>query len=318
MTTQLNENHPTNNLSSNPITIAIISAVLGLSTGILGTIATQHIKVRFEIEPRIVAAQSLLGEKDKFPAGVTAMEGIIREAPDRQWQIVEILATKIREKAKAPVKDKLNSSNVQPVPEGIKAALKLIKKRKVENDTKASDYGDGSIDLLASNFKGTDLNNANLSNASLDISYLYMIDVKNANLRKTSLKGAYLRGATINGSDLEGANLTGYPGDTANTFIYADLIGTKLVDTNLNKADLTGAKFFHANLKESEMKKARINATKKIKQACNWHLATYSQEISSLLNQSNESDELEQRNACKKFIHTQNSSENVFEKGATR
>jgi hypothetical protein len=284
----------------------ILNNIVIFSTGILSTLVTQYIIACFAIEPRIVEAQKLLGEKDKISAGVTAMEGIIHDSPKSQWRIVNILTDTIHKYSPAPAKDKLDV-NGKAVSNDIKNILNLIKLRDTQKDEKNNKYGngDGTINLSSSNLFDANLNKAKLSNVDLSISYLYLIDMQEAELRNAILKGAYLRHAILNRSDLEGAKLTGYPGDKAGSFINTDLIGAKLVDTNLNNADLTGVKFFDTNLKGAKLKQAKLDAATKIKQACNWHLAKYSQKISSLLKQNEEDSELDQRASCKKFDRTE-------------
>jgi uncharacterized protein YjbI with pentapeptide repeats len=104
-----------------------------------------------------------------------------------------------------------------------------------------------SADLLGSNLVNVNFQNANLSGASLNEADLSSANLQGANLSYANLQDANLWGVTLEGADLTGANLQ-------NTVLWltnlvdAEFLGADLRTANLGRAHLQGANLVDATL----------------------------------------------------------------------
>ncbi|WP_010476899.1 pentapeptide repeat-containing protein [Thermococcus zilligii] len=109
-----------------------------------------------------------------------------------------------------------------------------------------------SADLRGANLVRADLSDANLSEANLDWALLYEANLSGAKAKRANFTHADLRNADLSGASLIGANLSLANLENAN-LARADLRGAELYGANLNGAylmgaDLRGAKLYGADL----------------------------------------------------------------------
>ncbi|WP_430014915.1 pentapeptide repeat-containing protein [Microcystis protocystis FBCC-A270] len=167
------------------------------------------------------------------------------------------------------------------------------------------------LDLSRTNLRGANLNRANLNRANLDganlngaklwVAYLNGANLNGAYLNGAKLWVAYLNGANLNRANLNGANLNGANLNGAylngailnGAYLYgaylngADLKGAKLngaslnranlIEANLNRADLNRAKLNGANLNGANLFGAEDLYPERIKSACFWEKAIYTE-----------------------------------------
>ncbi|REJ43054.1 MAG: pentapeptide repeat-containing protein [Microcystis flos-aquae TF09] len=155
--------------------------------------------------------------------------------------------------------------------------------------------------LNGADLKGANLDGANLNGAKLWVAYLNGANLNGANLNGAKLWVAYLNGANLNeaylnganlyGADLKGAKLNGASLNRAN-LIEANLNRADLNRAKLNGANLNGANLFGANLNRADLNRAKLNGAnlnganlfgsedlypERIKSACFWEKAIYTQ-----------------------------------------
>jgi uncharacterized protein YjbI with pentapeptide repeats len=117
-------------------------------------------------------------------------------------------------------------------------------------------------DLRGANLAGaqlyrTDLSGANLRGANLRGANLFEADLREADLREADLTGARVHWAHLRGADLREADLT-------DAFLYriilpgADLRGANLSGADLREADLTGANLRAAYLSGADLSGAAV------------------------------------------------------------
>ncbi|WP_169738261.1 pentapeptide repeat-containing protein [Maridesulfovibrio frigidus] len=141
------------------------------------------------------------------------------------------------------------------------------------------------------NFRGVDLQKANLQNANLLGANLQNANLLGANLQNANLLGANLQDANLQYADLRGANLLGIillganlqyinlqDADLRNSFFNkpdlryanlqgvhirgADLQGADLQGANLQNADFRNVKLQSADLKNAKLKGAKLKGAK--------------------------------------------------------
>ncbi len=195
----------------------------------------------------------------------------------------------------------------------VQAALTVIGRRKVKNDQVGDNLAETNdpnkikiLDLSQTNLRGANLEEANLNRAkligaNLIEANLIGADLKGAKLNGANLIGADLKGAKLNGANLIGANLIGailnraylngadLNGAYLNRayLIGADLKGAYLNGAYLNRAYLIGADLKGANLIGAILNRAYLNGAnlnraeglnpEKIKSACFWEKAIYTE-----------------------------------------
>jgi anion-transporting ArsA/GET3 family ATPase len=243
--------------------------------------------------------------------GIYSLERIAKDSPKDQWTIMEVLTSYIRKNSPIPsnieqLEPAAREKALEKLPSvsiPVQAALTVIGRRKVENDQAGDNLAETTdsnkikiLDLSRTNLRGADLNEANLNRANLigadlneanliganlnraDLNEAYLNEaylnrayLNRANLNRADLNEAYLIGANLNGADLNGANLIG-AGLWGANLNRADLNGANLNGAKLNGAKLNGANLFGANLFGAE-----DLYPERIKSACFWEKAIYTQ-----------------------------------------
>ncbi|HEY0047877.1 MAG TPA: pentapeptide repeat-containing protein, partial [Pyrinomonadaceae bacterium] len=202
---------------------------------------------------RFTKAVAQLGD-DKLEirlGGMYALERIAKDSPKDHWTVMEILSAYIRENAKKKEEETSENKNSKKTandkvdkPEGntkvttdIQAALTIIARRKIEQDSKTD-----KIDLSGANLSKSNLSGAFLAGANLSGAHLGGADLSGVFLGGANLSGAFLVGADLSKSILPVVDLS----DTKLSF--ADLSGADLSGANLSGADLSGANLSGADL----------------------------------------------------------------------
>jgi hypothetical protein len=241
----------------------------------------------------------------KLANGVTMIQGI-KASKDSQWRIIKMLSVGIQDKSIAPYPLNIKSDSIKEVLPEVISALGIIKGIKLKNDEVYKEANQ-VIDLRKTDLNNVDFVKAKLQRTSFDKSYLYRTDLSFADLSGAFLRGTYLRAGSLNGANLKDARLDsithGKKIDKSghDVVIRTDLIQVGLVNTNLDNANLKGVKFFDTDLKGSKLKEAKLAAVNNITQACNWHLAKYSAEMSNLLVRKANSKKTYDSPGCKDF-----------------
>ena len=106
--------------------------------------------------------------------------------------------------------------------------------------------------LSQANLFGTELSEANLSEANLSQANLSQANLFGTNLSQANLSQANLRQANLLATKLSRANLRGANLSQADLFV-ADLRGADLREANLSQADLRGANLRGANLSQADL-----------------------------------------------------------------
>lgn len=220
-------------------------------------------------------------------SGILELEGILKDAPDKQWQILRTLESLIQNNSPVPKKLNVKIKNRKNILPYVQTALTVIKNRTIENDNLGKGQkGDNRIIKL----KEINLFRADLQKAQLPGADLSRSDLTNAVLEGANLEGAFLRGTYLRGAGLEGANLAGADLQEAD-FFGAALGGANLDGANLSGANLTGSKGV---------------TDEQIKRACNWEQAKYDEDRSERL-EKEDTNESETRPECKNFVSAKQS-----------
>jgi hypothetical protein len=168
--------------------------------------------------------------------GIYALERIMKDDASDQGPILEILCAFIRDRAQDG-----RAEDEFPSPD-IAAALRVIGRRKPENDPSrytlnlstttlcSASFRDG--DYSHTNFWRTDLRRAFLGSTDLRHAYLRSTDLRGATLRKTDLRQANLRRADLRDTEeIETARFAGATYDAATEWpTGAPPAGALLVD----------------------------------------------------------------------------------------
>ncbi|MFE2267143.1 pentapeptide repeat-containing protein [Streptomyces griseosporeus] len=225
-----------------------------------------------QITDRYTAAVSNLGEDkvDVRLGGIYALERIMQDSPRDHPTIANVLATYIRTHAAKP------PAHGQDVPADVNAALTVLTTRDTAQDGnfrldlrsawlpgteigRVMPYEPAALaqaDLrgmhlrgtkLVADLRGSNLSNADLRDADLDLStlsgaFLVKADLRGADLFGADLQGALLTEAELSGADLRSAKMRG------TRLPRADLHGSDLADVDLRSADLKGVDLSGSNL----------------------------------------------------------------------
>jgi uncharacterized protein YjbI with pentapeptide repeats len=212
--------------------------------------------------------------------GIYALETLMRDSPDDENTIIEVLCAFIRTHAPRPaiIPKWVRASSVD-----VRAALSVLGRRPFPSTHKDLDLsntllGLDLMDLRGANLIGADLNHADLTGTELTLAHLKFAGLAEANLKAADLTGADLTGAMLTRADLTGtqllrvnlfsANLRGAALIGANLTLsglaYADLTDANLSHAYLPRADLTGAHLTGADLTSDQLLCARITDTTKL------------------------------------------------------
>ncbi|WP_204014084.1 pentapeptide repeat-containing protein [Virgisporangium aurantiacum] len=263
---------------------AAIAALIFTASSLNATRDDLRITEQGQITDRFARAVEQLGEPgpdriDVRLGGIYALERIMRDSPDDQPTVMEVLAAFVRvhaprsstatsppqptPSASAPVSTDTSSS----VPVDIQAAVTVLGRRDPTHDRADSGIDLRRTQLAYGNLVEARLRRALLSTADLAYADLGYADLTDANLSGANLSGANLSGANLSGAKLSGANLRGAKLSGANLFIaylidanltYAYLIDANLTNADLGYADLTNAKLNGANLLNANLLNANL------------------------------------------------------------
>jgi uncharacterized protein YjbI with pentapeptide repeats len=183
---------------------------------------------------------------------------ILKKTPEKQWEIVEALASSITTYPKFSGK-----SDIRNKQQSIQMALNILKSRNPEDDNNGKMGREGSriIGLAKTNLQNYDFSNGQFPNASFDKSNLENATLTGANLKGSYFIGSSLKGAGMKNVDLSEAHVKG------TDLSGADLSNANLADSNLWKTDFRGANLKNVNLTGSNI------TDKQIMQSCNWRSA---------------------------------------------
>lgn len=209
---------------------------------------------------------------DKLPirlAGMFSLERIARDSHKDNWMVMEILSTYIRDKAKKETDKNLSNKSandkpfiaerdakiapdIQPdftnskVTNDIQAALSIIGRRKIEQDSKTDRINLSDTDLSRAFLGGANLSGAFLIRTDLSKAVLIVVNLSDADLSDADLSGANFHGADLRGANLFNANLR-----------RADLNGASLREAKLVEADLAATYFSGADLRGADLSLAK-------------------------------------------------------------
>ena len=211
--------------------------------GLIFTYNTFRLQQEGQFTDRFTMAVTQIGDEklEVRLGGLYALERIAKDSPKDHWTVMEILSAYIRENAKkkeeSAEKNNSNKSANNKVKEtkkdvnvttDIQAALTIIERRKIQQDSKTDRI----------NLSGADLSGANLSRANLSRANLWSIDLSSANLSRANLSRAYLGRAYLGRAYLSEAILRGAYLSEA-ILSSANLSGADLREAYLSGADLS-------------------------------------------------------------------------------
>jgi Pentapeptide repeats (8 copies) len=265
--------------------VAVVAAatIAAVATGIAAK-WTADVSLKDSINKRLSEATKKVESRnaEEKNTGILDLEGILKDAPDKQWQILRTLESLIQNNSPVPKKLNVKIENRKKILPYVQTALTVIKNRTIENDNVGKEErGDRRIIKL----KEINLFRADLQKAQLPGADFSRSDLTNAVLEGANLQGAFLRGTYLRGAGLEGANLAGADLQKAD-FFGAALAGANLDGANLSGTNLTGSKGI---------------TNEQIRKACNWEQAKYDEDRSEKLEQE-DTNESETRPECKNFV----------------
>jgi Pentapeptide repeats (8 copies) len=265
--------------------VAVVAAatIAAIATGMAAR-WTADVSFKDSINKRLSEATKKVESRnaEEKNTGILDLEGILKDAPDKQWQILRTLESLIQNNSPVPKKLNVKIENRKNILPYVQTALTVIKSRTIENDNLGrEERGDRRIIKL----KEINLFRADLQKAQLPGADFSRSDLTNAVLEGANLQGAFLRGTYLRGAGLEGANLAGADLQKAD-FFGAALGGANLDGANLSGTNLTGSKGI---------------TNEQIKKACNWEQAKYDNDRSEELKQE-DTNESETRPECKIFV----------------
>ncbi|MEV0976996.1 pentapeptide repeat-containing protein [Streptomyces sp. NPDC049915] len=138
--------------------------------------------------------------------GIYTLEAIMKDSPDTQPTVVEVLAAFVRHHAPAPdaVYSEHREARIRP-PEHVKAALIVLGRRPRRDEPFRVDLR--RTDLRGAYLEFAHLEGANLGSARLEGAFLKQCQLQGAWLGDTKMDDADLEGANLKGADLKGAEM---------------------------------------------------------------------------------------------------------------
>ncbi|MEP0873901.1 pentapeptide repeat-containing protein [Trichocoleus desertorum AS-A10] len=208
------------------------------------------------ITERFAKAIELLGSKETEIriGGIYALERIANDSPKDYWQIIEVLAAYVRERAPWPpkpsseIEETITDSENYKVPTDIQATLSVLGRRKHSYGLPEEPY---SIDLEKTNLRGVTLNSdtkfqkANFSKANLQEAKLLGTKLQEAFFINADLRGAYVINAQLQQANCMSTDFRG-----------ANVFNSNLQEANLMNTNLKGARFTQANLQQANLASA--------------------------------------------------------------
>jgi hypothetical protein len=193
--------------------VAFLVAAVGMGT-LLYTVRSYRLARTGQVTDRYTKAVDQLGMNDKPQVrvgGVYALQRIVRDSPQDQRAVVDVLVAHIRE-SRSLSREPAPSAKI---PIDVTAALQVLGRHSRGPDLPA-------LDLRELDLREAELTNADLSGCHLD---------------GTHLDGAVLTGASLRGALLPGATLT-----------HAKLLSADLIRADLTSVALKDADFFKAKI----------------------------------------------------------------------
>jgi hypothetical protein len=237
------------------VTTAIIAALGALAFNAVSATATNkqiELTRQGQLTDRYSKAVEQLGNgsTDVRLGGIYALERLMRDSPNDQPTIIEVLAAFIRDNAsKRPIPSPAPTSTPDPRvvaaqrPVDVLAAFTVLGRRDTRHDASRD-----PVDLSYTNLAGLNLSSMNLAGmkflgAHLEGTRLVQAKLTNANLAAADLTYSNLAGADLTCGELFAANLT----------------HTNLASANLTLADLDGAKLTNANLDGATLNRTTLD-----------------------------------------------------------
>ncbi|MFI0983600.1 pentapeptide repeat-containing protein [Streptomyces sp. NPDC021093] len=224
-----------------------------------------------QLAERYTAAVTNLGDQspDVRLGGIYAMQRLMRDSPNYQPAVVDVLSAYVRTHARSSGKE---SVGYEGRPEAdVHSAFEVLTRRLPLHDDKAevdlreayiphiglrgpiaSDGTTGSPQLAEANLSGAILRDANLSGADLRKAHLVGTELDKADLTRADLSAAQLYQATLNDGQLDQAQLR------EASVVDASLVNASLQRADLRNADLRGADFTGANLAGTDLRGAYL------------------------------------------------------------
>ncbi|MCG5216530.1 pentapeptide repeat-containing protein [Streptosporangium sp. KLBMP 9127] len=234
---------------------AVRGRALTIATGLIALVAvcyTAHnagTARQGHITDRYTKAIEQLGS-DKLDirlGGIYALERIARDSARDHPTVMEVLTAFVREHSREAERDEAGKANPRVLRTDLQAALTVIGRRVVGQDSPGV-----RIDL-----SGADLAGATLAGAHLTRAHIIGSDLTHTNLTRLDLTDGYLIGSDLTDTDLTYANLTrvhltgAYLTDA--TLTNADLTRATLISAHLTGANLTGADLLATNLTRADL-----------------------------------------------------------------
>src|SRR5262249_2518601 len=215
----------------------------------------QQLAAQGQITDRFGRAIEQLSQEgaDIRVGAVYALRRLMRDSPDDEPEIIDILSTFLRTHAATSPTTSTGATSTAnsrhpSAPPDIQAAVTVLVHRPNPKSTGndrlnladaylagVSLFG-GGVDLT-----GADLTGADLTGANLDFVRLKWAHLAGADLAGADLFNADLFGADLTGADLTGTDLTGDPDLNGVDLRDARLAYAKLANADLHEARLTGA-----------------------------------------------------------------------------
>jgi hypothetical protein len=241
-------------------TVGSLATGIAAVAALLLTYQSLTVTQRGQVSDRFGRAVEQLGADtiDVRLGGIYALEQLMRDSPDDQPTVIEVLSAYIRTRTPArtdtPAKHRPEKRPVRLVVD-VQAALTVLGRRDPDHDRYAR------INLTDIDLTDTDLTEVNLAGADLRRATLRYTHLPGVNLFRADLRGADLTGANLgNGANLRYTHL-----DNANLtdadLKEADLTGASLPDTALRGADLHGATLAYAVLSDADLTGAKLTHT---------------------------------------------------------
>jgi hypothetical protein len=206
----------------------------------------QRLAMQSELSDRFTRSIDQLGstQLDIRVGGVFGLERLIKDSPDDQATIVEVLAAFLRTNAPATDNARKKWSPTPPKPRSdVQAALTVLGRQPSQHYTAPNLT---KVDLTGADLSGSDFHDAIFTGA-----YLAFVDMRNSDL-----SGIHCF-CTVEGARLSGANLS-YAVLFASRAAYADFKGANLQHADLSSAYLIGAEFSGADLRGADLSGATV------------------------------------------------------------
>jgi uncharacterized protein YjbI with pentapeptide repeats len=221
----------------------------------------QKLTVQAQVSDRFAKAVEQLGspQLDVRLGGTYGLERLMKDSPDDQGTVVEVLSAFVRDHAPIAA----TTSPLGPMTD-VQAALTVLgrqPKSRYQPPNLYKAYLNGvnlsGAYLRGANLIGADLSGANLLGANLTLATLGNADLRRAIAHQANLRGAMLLGADLSGASLADSNLSGTYAAIAN-LRGANLTLADLSDADLSGANLSGAFLSNANLLGANLRNANL------------------------------------------------------------